>query len=133
MQSVLVDTDIAIDYLRGAQYAYDLMLSLWNSNKTYLSVLSVYELHAGIKDTEKKITDNFINACFIEVITPEIAEKGGELFRRYRTNGITLTSIDCLIMSTAIVKGYKIATKNIKHYPDKRLLMTISLAKKEKH
>jgi len=44
MQTVIVDTDIAIDYLRGVEYAGELMSRLWNKNAAYLSILSVYEL-----------------------------------------------------------------------------------------
>ncbi|RJQ41560.1 MAG: type II toxin-antitoxin system VapC family toxin [Nitrospiraceae bacterium] len=122
MQNVLVDTDITIDYLRGIQYANAFMDSLWETNTAYLSILSVYELYAGMRDDEKEDTENFINACNIETITLVIASKGGELYRQNRTKGVTLTSIDCLVAATAIVNGHKIATRNVSHYPDKKLL-----------
>lgn len=66
MQNVLVDTDIAIDYLRGLQYAKDLMLTLWDANTAYFSILSVYELYAGMKEDEQEDTENFITACNAE-------------------------------------------------------------------
>lgn len=34
----------------------------------------------------------------------------------------TLTSTDCLINATAIVKKHKIATRNKEHYPNKKML-----------
>ena len=68
MQTVLIDTDIAIDYLRGMSSARDLILPLWKSNKAYLNILTVYELHAGMRESEKEDTENFINACNIEQI-----------------------------------------------------------------
>ena len=122
MQTVMIDTDIAIDYLRGKSSAKDLILPLWKTNTAYLSILTVYELHAGMRENEKEDTNNFINACNIEPITIEIAKKGGEIYRHYRTQGITLTSNDCLINATAIVKGHKIATRNKAHYPDKKII-----------
>ena len=121
MQAVLIDTDIAIDYLRGESSAKDLILPLWKGSKAYLSILTVYELHAGMRENEREDTENFINACNIESITIEIAQKGGEIYRHYRRQGITLTSTDCLINATAIVKGHKIATRNKEHYPDKKM------------
>mgnify|MGYP001014823198 CR=1 FL=1 len=33
--------------------------------------------------------------------------------------------IDCLIAATTLVKGYKVATSNVKHYPEKGLLFSI--------
>src|SRR3989338_7051539 len=122
MQAVLIDTDIAIDYLRGESSAKDLILPLWKGSKAYLSILTVYELNAGMRENEREDTENFINACNIESITIEIAQKGGEIYRHYRRQGITLTSTDCLINATAIVKGHKIATRNKEHYPDKKML-----------
>lgn len=122
MQTVIVDTDVAIDYLRGDQYANELMLSLWDENTAYLSILSAYELYAGMRVDEAEDTKNFIDACSIEYVDLEITEKAGEIYRRYRKEGITLTSIDCLVNATAVIRGHKIATRNKDHYPDKKLL-----------
>lgn len=125
MQTVIVDTDVAIDYLRGLAYAKELMLRLWNKNAAYLSVLSVYELYAGMQEKEAEDTDNFIGACTVELVTVEIARTAGDVHKRYRKEGITLTSIDCLVTATAAVRGHKIATRNRSHYPDKRLLFPL--------
>lgn len=121
MQSVIIDTDVAIDYLRGIQYAQKLITPLWERNTAYLSILSLYELHAGMRENEREATTNFINACNIEMVTQDIAIKAGEFYRHYRKSGITVDSIDCLIAATAMIKKYKIATRNVKHYPDERL------------
>lgn len=126
MRTVMVDTDIAIDYLRGDQAARDLIFSLWDNDLAYLSILSVYELYAGMKDTEKEDTENFINAFNIEPVTVEIAKKAGELYREYRKQGITLTSLDCLINATALIKGHKIATRNKDHYPNREIVYKIA-------
>lgn len=123
MHPVMIDTDVAIDYLMGSRYARELIEPLWDSGLAYLSVLSVYELYAGMRESEKEDTLNFVNACSIEDITGEIALKGAELYKRYRIKGITLTSIDCLIAATAIVKKHKVATRNVAHYPEKGLLL----------
>ncbi len=122
MPGVLIDTDIAIDFLRGAAYAQPLLGALWNDGQAIISVLTVYELTAGMRDAEKVATHNFIEACGVEPVTPEIAITGGELYRKHRAKGVTLTSLDCLIAATASVKGYKVATRNLKHYPEKELL-----------
>lgn len=121
--TVMIDTDVAIDFLRGSNYAKEFLSELLRHDKAHLSILSVYELCAGMKDNEKTKTQDLINACNIEPITMDIAIKAGELKRHHKTKGITLTSIDCLIAATATVRKFKIATRNIKHYPDKSLLL----------
>jgi len=126
MQTVLSDTDVAIDFLRGEPYARDLLLPLWDLSRAYMSVLTTYELYAGMKEKERESTNDFIGACLIEPVTQEIAARGGEWRASYREKGITLTAVDCLIASTALLQGHKIATRNVRHYPDKKLLLTLS-------
>ena len=67
-----------------------------------INVLTVYELTAGMRDAEKVVTHNFIEACSVEPVTPEIAFNGGESYRKYRAKGVTLTSLDCLIAAIVI-------------------------------
>ncbi|MCD6223301.1 MAG: type II toxin-antitoxin system VapC family toxin [Deltaproteobacteria bacterium] len=125
MQTVMIDTDIAIDFLRGDESVKNIVVELWQTDGAYISILTVYELYAGIRDKEKKDTDNFIDACNIEPITLDIAKLGGELFRKYKKKGITLASVDCLIMATAIIKKHKVFTRNTKHYPEQGILKGI--------
>ncbi|GAC1468378.1 MAG: type II toxin-antitoxin system VapC family toxin [Desulfuromonadaceae bacterium] len=125
MPAVLIDTDIAIDYLRGDLAARPLVNRLWQGGQAMMSVLSVYELTAGMRDKEKTPTRNFIDACTLIEVTQEISLKGGELYRKYRAKGITLAPIDCLIAATALVKGYKVATRNVKHYPEKAIILDV--------
>ncbi len=125
MPGVLIDTDVAIDFLRGVPYTQPLLARLWSEGNAVLSVLSVYELTAGMRTPEKVATHNFIEACVIEHLTPDIACKGGELYRKYRAKGITLTSLDCLIAATALVRGYRVATRNVKHYPETGILLAV--------
>ncbi len=126
MQTILVDTDVAIDFLRGEPYARDLLLPLWDQSLAYLSVLTIYELYAGMREKERESTENFIGACLIEPVSQEIAARGGEWRAFYRDKGITLTAVDCLISATALLQGHKIATRNVRHYPpDKKLLMDL--------
>lgn len=135
MQTALIDTDVAIDYLRGFQYAKNLMLHLWDSNSAYLSILSVYELYAGMRGDEFEDTENFIHACGIEPVSFDIAKKAGELYRHNREKGVTLISVDCLISSTATTRGHMIATRNKDHYPDKKILFSLESVKehRDKH
>ena len=90
-----------------------------------MSVLTIYKLYAGMKEKEKESTDNFIGACLIEPVSREIAARGGEWRAFYREKGITLTAVDCLISATALLQGHKIATRNVRHYPDKKLLLNL--------
>ncbi|MFZ3207792.1 MAG: type II toxin-antitoxin system VapC family toxin [Geobacteraceae bacterium] len=126
MPGVLIDTDVAIDFLRGEAYAQPLLASLWREGRAVVSVLTVYELTAGMREKEKIATRDFIDACLVEDVSPDVAMRAGELYRKYRAKGITLNSLDCLIAATALVMGCKLATRNVKHYPEKGLLLNIT-------
>lgn len=118
MQTVLIDTDYVIDFLRGKPAAKQAIIPLWKQNIAFLSILSVYELYAGMRTSEQEETDNFIQACHIEPLTIEITKKGGEDYRHWRARGITLTTVDCIIAATAKINKHKLATNNERHYPD---------------
>lgn len=123
MSKVLIDTDIAIDYLRGDHKAKKLIEPLWINNTAYISLLSVYELHAGMKDEEFEYTQNFISACQIQQLTLAIVREAGDYYRFHRSRGLTLTAIDCMIYLTAKHNDFKLLTRNFKHYPDKKILL----------
>ncbi len=122
-QGVLLDTDFVIDFLRGDASAVDIIVPLWEKNHAYLSILSVYELYAGMFPAEKEATDHFIAACRLELLTMEIAKNAGIYRSYYRAKGLTLSIVDCLIAETAKAGGYLIATKNLRHFPEKQYLL----------
>ena len=122
---ILIETDVAIDYLRGKDYARQFVDALWEQGKAHLSILSVYELLAGMRRDEEEATRSFIEACYVEDLNFEIVDTAGAFYRKYRKQGITLVAIDCLIMATAFVRGLKLATRNIKHYPEKDILLWV--------
>ena len=54
---------------------------------------------------------NFMQACHIESITLEIAKEAGKLYREFRSQDITLNSVDTLINATALINRHKIAVR----------------------
>lgn len=126
MTTILLDTDVAIDFLRGLDYAKNIIVPLWQKDSAFISILTVYELFAGMRPTEENRTNDFIQACHIEPISLEITKTAGEYYRNYRKQGITLTSVDCLIGATAKTQGHQLATRNHKHYPDKTILLALN-------
>ena len=123
LQTILIDTDVAIDFLKGRKYASELIEPYILANTAYLSILSVYELYAGMRDEEAEKTGDFIFGLMIEPVNRETAVRAGAFYRQYRKQGITLTAIDCLIGACASIQGHKIATRNKSHYPDTSLIL----------
>jgi predicted nucleic acid-binding protein len=114
-ETVVIDTDVLIDHLRGFKEA-KIFLSLFfdNSLNGLISTITVMELLSGKSASEesrrKKIEKLFSHFKAID-ITFSIAEKAGEIRRKYSTN-----PIDSLIAATAISCNCKLVTCNINHY-----------------
>jgi predicted nucleic acid-binding protein len=115
MQTVLLDTDYVIDFLRGKS---SVIIPLLENNIAFLSILSVYELYAGMRQGEEQPTNDFLQACRIEHVTMETAKKAGAFRFQNRQKGITLSIVDCIIAETARAHHHQVATNNKKHYPD---------------
>lgn len=117
MRRVVIDSDIAIDFLRGSEYALKLLKKLWRSDAAFLSATTLFELYAGMRESEKEDTENFIQACNVLPVTSQISIVAGELYRAQRKHGKTLDAIDCINHAVAIVHDCQLATRNVSHYP----------------
>lgn len=117
MKTVLFDTDYIIEFLRGKSHVRDIIVPFLHHNALHISILTAYELYAGMREGEKQATDDFIHACHIEPVTLDIAKNAGAFRMKYRQKGVTLSIVDCIIAETARMNSYSIATMNKKHYP----------------
>ena len=114
-KSLLIDTDILIDYLRGEQQAISFLESL--EQNLVLSSINVAELYSGVrKGKEEEVLNNFMQAFEIIPVTNEIAKKGG-FFRRGFLNSHGIGLADAIVAATAEMFHCELATLNKKHYP----------------
>jgi predicted nucleic acid-binding protein len=118
MKTILFDTDYLIDFLRGKASIRDIIIEALSKKQAYISILSIYELYAGMRQEEEKATEDFIRAFYIEPITLDISKKAGIRRFKHSKQGMTLSIVDCIIAETAQTNNHLIATMNKKHYPD---------------
>jgi len=115
--SALIDTDIAIDYLRGKEKVKEIIEELWDGGKAYLSAISVYELSCGMREGEEEMTEAFVEGCEVVEVNRPIAQEAGRLYREYRRKGVTVSPGDYIIAATAIILSVPIISNNKRHYP----------------
>ena len=115
MKTVLVDTDVLIDFLRGRERAREFLVSLAGDADIICSAITVAEIHAGMKEQERLKTDELLDSLTIIDVTREIAEKAGAYRRTIRSHALELD--DCLIAATSYLKRAPLATGNAKPYP----------------
>jgi predicted nucleic acid-binding protein len=114
---ILVDSDVLIAHLRGVDAARDWLIGTRKNGPLAISVVSIAELVGGMRSIERREVWRLLGSFRAEPTTEVIARRAGEMMRRYRRshNGIGLG--DYLIAATADVKGLRLATLNVRHFP----------------
>ena len=113
--TMLVDTDVFIDFLRGYNKAISFIEEF--SSQIVLSPIVVAELFAGVKGTDElAVLDNFISQFRVIPITSKIAKVGGLYKRDFnKSHGVGLA--DAILAATAEDEKAELKTLNVKHYP----------------
>ena len=113
----LLDTDILIDFLRGREEARAFMGRYEAAAEPpVISVVSVTELWAGMRQGEERATSALLSALRKIPLSEEIAFAAGKMLRTYRRSHGTELG-DALIASTAVELSATLITRNVKDYP----------------
>jgi predicted nucleic acid-binding protein len=115
VSKVLLDTDILIDVLRGRVSTRKFLLEVAQDSVPCCSVITVAEIHAGMRPEEGEATAALLDGLVIFPVTRQIAEVTGHFKRISKSHRLELA--DCLIAATAFVEGASVATGNAKDYP----------------
>ncbi|CAN5216834.1 type II toxin-antitoxin system VapC family toxin [soil metagenome] len=114
----LIDTTIAVDYLRGVDAAVELLERLLGSEEPVVaSELVRFELLAGAREPELGALARFFSALAWAPVDDEVARVSGLLARRHRRSNTGIDDADYLIAGTAIVLDAELLTTNVRHFP----------------
>ena len=114
-ERLLIDTDVLVGYLRGRSEAVEYLEGL--TSDLYISVISVAELFAGVRDDEEeKSLKQLLLAFVILPVTEQTARLGG-LYRRDYGGSHGTGLADALIAATSEENGADLATFNRRHFP----------------
>jgi predicted nucleic acid-binding protein len=115
LKTLLIDTDVLIDYLRGKPQAIQYLENL--TEFLLVSSITIAELYAGVREgKERKALDEFVRAFEVVPVNDEIAVKGG-LYRRdyFKSHNVGLA--DAIIAATSEIRNAYLVTLNQKHFP----------------
>ncbi len=119
MKTLILDSDVLIDILRGKPETINQVRLHAQDALLYCSVISVGELFAGMRPKEKIQTEKLLDSLISIPVTKSVAKQAGDL--KNSTKSHTLWLDDCLIAASALENSLTLLTKNIKHYPFKKL------------
>lgn len=113
----LFDTDVLIEHLKGNQAATTLLLEASAIGQAACSVLTRFELLAGMRSDERSEIRGLLDSINNIETSVDIATRAGEWARTYRRSHEGISAIDYLVAATAEIHGADLLTQNVKHFP----------------
>jgi len=115
--SCILDTDIAIDFLRRREYARELLNNWANEGLLAISTLTHLEIYQGMRYEEERATNAFLDGLIAITVDVPIARRAGTMLGELRLKGTTIGMADAIIAATALHLGTPLLTNNVEHYP----------------
>jgi predicted nucleic acid-binding protein len=113
--TVLLDTSVVIDILRGAAPAIAYARGL--TEPPTCSEITRVEVMRGLRSGERRATERLLGTLRWVAVDEPIARRAGELGRRYRRSHQGLATADLIIAATVEELGLELATLNVRHFP----------------
>ena len=113
--SVVLDTDVLIDYLRGLPAAGRYVEGL--AAVPTCSEVTRVEVVRGMRSHERRVTERFLATIRWAVVDEKTSQLAGELGRRFRRNHGGIGVADLVIAATAALLDIPLATLNVRHFP----------------
>lgn len=113
----LVDSDVLIAHLRGIEAARIWLEKERRVGPLAVSAVSVTEITGGMRSAERREVWQLLGSFRIEPATGPVAGRAGEFMRKYRRSHTGIGIADYLIAGTADVRGLRLATLNVRHFP----------------
>jgi predicted nucleic acid-binding protein len=114
----LLDTSVAIDHLRGAPIAVELLTNLLETEEAiFASEVVRFELLAGVREKEVDSLEQFFSAISWVPVGEEVARTAGSLAQHHRRSHSGIDDADYLIAATALLLEADLLTTNVRHFP----------------
>jgi predicted nucleic acid-binding protein len=117
MESIVLDTDILIDFLRNKKEAIDLIETLRNENLATTSI-NAFELFWGAHKAKSQLkpVEKLLNSVILLNTTRKSMREAGSIAADLDHRGIQVNVGDLLIAAICKVNNYAIVTNNKKHF-----------------
>ena len=112
---VVLDTSVLIDHLRASEPATEYLASL--EGRPACSEISRIEVLQGLRSAEKRAAARLFALIEWVPVTEAIAQRAGELGRKWRRSHAGIAVADLAIAATAEQLDATLATRNLKHFP----------------
>lgn len=115
--AVLVDTSVLIDVLRGNARAVEVLRTERGRGILHASEITRLEVLSGMRPDEDVPTRGLLTALRWHPVDQAVAERAGELGRRWLPGHSGIDAADLAIAATAMALQAKLLTRNTRHFP----------------
>jgi len=116
--TVVVDTSVLIDHLRGREEARALLMTAVTSGERLVgSVLTRAEVLAGIRSGEEAGTHALLGVLDWVPVDASLADAAGALAQRFLRSHQGIDTVDYIIAATVERVGGRLLTRNVKQFP----------------
>lgn len=121
MENICLDTDVIVDFLRNKKDAILFIETNELINNLATTQINLFELYYGAAKSERSeentiAVDKIKEKITILNLSEDSAKTAGKILAELERRGETIDFRDLLIGTVALCNGYKIKTKNIKHF-----------------
>jgi predicted nucleic acid-binding protein len=116
--TVVLDTSVLVDNLRGNERARDLLHGFHGSGEPLAaSVLTKVEVLAGAREAERLAVEALFSELEWLDVSNVIAERAGGLASAFLRSHPGIDVVDYVIAATAMELNATLVTRNLKHFP----------------
>ena len=114
----LLDSSVAIDYLRGRPEAIGVVDSTLRAGEWIgASEIVRFEVLSGAKRGEAEAIEDLFSGLGWIPVDETVSRQAGALARKFRSSHVGIEDGDYLIAATALELGADLLTTNVKHFP----------------
>jgi tRNA(fMet)-specific endonuclease VapC len=123
---LIVDTSVLIDADRSGLNVAEMLerLPVERDAHAAISSITLMEFATGIasasteerRDRRKRFADDLLSQMPVLTFGSDLAIRTGVLNGELRGRGVTVGSLDLMIGMTALVVGYSVVTRNVRHF-----------------
>jgi tRNA(fMet)-specific endonuclease VapC len=118
MASILIDSDVLIDYLRGEPIIVTHLQQLDAVGDLLCTCdIVVAEVESGLSPTQSAAARRLMSSLVVLERNIAASRQAGRWRYDYARKGITLSTPDALIAATAFSSGAGVLTRNLSHFP----------------
>lgn len=116
--TVVIDTSVIIDHLRGNEPARRLLAEGFSSNQRLAgTVLAKIEVLAGVRTGEEQATEGLLSQIEWIDVDEALADSAGALAMRWLRSQPGVEVVDYVTAATVMRLEAELWTRNVKHFP----------------